>query len=335
MNILFELSKEHSTLPRAEVLTCLHAEDIPYTVVETNDNVLVIKSFVLERRLTRLATRLSHTFYIDELLCSCPPSPAEINHCMEQQVLQRKGSIAVRGKNRSTIIDSQPILDIIADRYTSGRTVRLQHPDIEIRVFITDNIVYIGRKISQIQRNQFEQRKVQHRPFFSPISLHPKLARALVNLSCIRPGETLLDPFCGTGGILLEAGLLGAQLVGNDIEKKMITGCKETLEFYNIKKYTLFCSDIGNLNHYETHVDAIVTDFPYGKATTTKGEDLGQLYKRAFETMYQILKKGKRAVVGLPQREMIALGEQYFTIQEIFAIRVHRSLTRYFVVYQK
>ena len=119
---------------------------------------------------------------------------------------------------------------------------------------------------------------MQHRPFFSPISLHPKLARALVNLSSIKKGETLLDPFCGTGGIIIEAGLIGAKILGSDIEKKMIEGCKKTLEFYRIKEYELFCSDIGDIHKFvKNSVDAVVTDLPYGKSTTTKGEELSHL----------------------------------------------------------
>ena len=79
-------------------------------------------------------------------------------------------------------------------------------------------------KKTEIDRTCFEERKVQHRPFFSPISLHPKLARVLVNISAIKRDETLLDPFCGTGGILIEAGLIGAKVIGSDIEEKMIEG---------------------------------------------------------------------------------------------------------------
>ncbi|MCK4365573.1 MAG: DNA modification methylase, partial [Thermoplasmatales archaeon] len=95
----------------------------------------------------------------------------------------------------------------LADVYTKDRDVILENPDNEIRGLITDSKVYVGLKTAEINRSQFEERKIQHRPFFSPISLHPKLARALVNLSSIKKDETLLDPFCGTGGILLEAGL--------------------------------------------------------------------------------------------------------------------------------
>ena len=121
-------------------------------------------------------------------------------------------------RNRSNKIDSQTIVRALAESYTPHRNVVLDHPDSEIRGMITDDKVYVGIKQVEIPRKNFETRKVQNRPFFSPISLHPKVARALVNLSEVEKNETLLDPFCGTGGILLEAGLIGANVIGNDIQ---------------------------------------------------------------------------------------------------------------------
>jgi tRNA (guanine10-N2)-dimethyltransferase len=189
--------------------------------------------------------------------------------------------------------------------------------------------------LSELNRSQFENRKAQHRPFFSPISLHPKLARVMVNLSSIKKGETLLDPFCGTGGILIEAGLIGARVIGSDIEDKMVDGCKNNLDFYDIKNYELLHSDIGNITKHIAKVDAVVTDFPYGKATTTKGEDIRKLYERAFENISCVLKENGKVVIGLSNKDMLPLGEKYFSLVEKHGFRAHRSLTRYFAVFQE
>ena len=172
-------------------------------------------------------------------------------------------------------------------------------------------------------------------PFFSPISLHPKLARALVNLSSIKKDETLLDPFCGTGGILLEAGLIGAKIIGSDIEDKMTEGCKKTLNFYKIKNYDLHCSDIGDIGSYIDKVDAIVTDLPYGKSTTTRGEKIDNLYLRAFESMSKLLKKGRKAVVGISNKDYLSIGKKYFSLVEEHDFKVHRSLNRNFAVFEQ
>lgn len=332
---LFELSKEHSLLSAAEISACLQAEHIPFSVVEKNSDVLVIQTPASPQQIRSLSTRLSYTFYIDELICSSAPLLPDFHHMVTTHPITKKGSIVIRRKNRSACLDSKSFLDIVESKYTPGRTVSLQHPDVEVRVFLTDTKIFVGVKLAEISRKDFEQRKPHLRPFFSPISLHPKLARAVVNLSCIQKNETLLDPFCGTGGILLEAGLMGINIIGNDFQKNMVEGCKKTLEHFDIKKYSLFCFDIGDMKkHISSPVDSIVTDLPYGRATTTKGEGINPLYKRAFEQMQHVLKKGKRAVMGVPNKQTIELGENFFSVQEVHTIRVHKSLTRYFVVYQ-
>jgi tRNA (guanine10-N2)-dimethyltransferase len=335
MKLMFELSKEQNTLPCAEVLACLHAEDIVFRLLESNEDVLVVQAEVDEPLIQRLAERLGFTFMIDELWFSCPTTFDAIKQCAAKHPLRKEGSIAIRCKNRSSTIESQQLIDLLGDSYTKNRSVDLRHPEIEVRTVVTDTTTYVSMKKAEVDTSHFQRRRAQFRPFFSPITLHPKVARALVNLSAIKKNETLLDPFCGTGGILIEAGLIGAHIVGSDIEQKMIDGCKKTFEFYKMKEYRLHCCDIGEIHRYAPAVDAVVTDFPYGKSTTTKGEHLPTLYDRAFASIASLLKKEGRAVIGLSNKELITTGENHLLLLEVHAFRVHRSLTRYFVVYQK
>ena len=44
MKYLFELSKEHKTLPLAEILACLETETIDYNILESNEDVLLIET---------------------------------------------------------------------------------------------------------------------------------------------------------------------------------------------------------------------------------------------------------------------------------------------------
>lgn len=333
MRYLFELSKEHKSIPKSEALACLCAEKANYEIIEENDDVLVVDT--CKDKIKDIFNRLSYTFFVDEFLFSCSTSINKIKKYAIENSVDSKGSIAIKYKKRSDTVDSRPIIEALAEIYTKNRIVSLEKPDIEIRALITDSNVYVGVKKAEINRSIFEERKVQHRPFFSPISLHPKLARALVNLSVVKKGETLLDPFCGTGGILLEAGLIGAKVVGSDIEDKMIEGCKKTLDFYNIKNFSLFCLDIGDISKHVSEVDAVATDLPYGKSTTTKGEEMEDLYKRAFENISLVMKKDARAVIGLSNKNMISIGENYLSFVEKHDFRAHSSLTRYFVIFQK
>ena len=335
MEYLFEISKEHKTIPKSEIKSIFNAEKNDFEIIETNEDILILKTNATNIDLKKLSERLSYTYYIDEFLFSSSSNVDDIKKKSIKNPIEKKGSIAIKYKNRSTKINSQPIVKSLAEIYTKERIVNLEDPDVEIRVLITDKKIYVGLKIFEINRSQFEERKVQNRPFFSPISLHPKLARALVNLSSIKKGDILLDPFCGTGGILLEAGLIGAKVIGSDIEEKMIAGCKQTLDFFKISDYKLFCSDIGKVYENVSKVDAIVTDLPYGKSTTTKGENVEILYDRAFKAMSKLLKENKIAVIGLSNENLISLGEKYFKLVDTNKLKVHRSLERNFVVFKK
>jgi tRNA (guanine10-N2)-dimethyltransferase len=335
MKLMFELSKEHATLPTAEALASLNAEQMGATIVNSNEDVLIVETKQDTSNVKRLAERLAFTFMIDEFLFSCPATLDDILQHAEKHPLPLKGSVAIRCKNRSSQISSEHLIDRLGDIYTRQRLVNLTKPDIEVRAIITENTAYLGIKKADLDTSHFQQRRGHLRPFLSPITLHPKIARAMVNLSQVKKNQILLDPFCGTGGILLEAGLLGAQIIGGDIEQKMIDGSQKNLEFYHLKKYRLYRADIGEISQYAPLVDAIATDFPYARSTTTKGEQLTQLYDRAFRTIAQVLKKKRYAVVGLSNETIQTIGEQYLSIVATYPVKSHRSLTRYFVVYQR
>lgn len=65
--------------------------------------------------------------------------------------------------------------------------------------------------------------------------LPPKLARMMVNLA-LGPNPdsqaTILDPFCGSGTILLEALERGVNVVGNDLDIDAANGTRENLDWY-------------------------------------------------------------------------------------------------------
>ncbi|MBN1861702.1 MAG: methyltransferase domain-containing protein [Candidatus Thermoplasmatota archaeon] len=335
MKLLFELSKEHTTLPRAEILSALDAERSISTIIHSTEDVLVVDVPSQKTIIQRLAERLALSFIIDEFLFSCPATLDDIVRYAKKYPLPAEGSIAIRCNNRSSTISSEDLIDKLGDVYTKNRLVDLRTPDIELRAILAEDTIYVGLKKTSINTRQFQQRRGHLRPFLSPITLHPKIARALVNLSIVKKQETLLDPFCGTGGILLEAGLLGVRVFGSDIEEKMIEGCRKNLDFYQIKNFQLFCTDIAAVSQHISSVDAVVTDFPYARATTTKGEHLTQLYRRAFQTIAQVLKDNGCAVIGLSNEAIRCIGEEYLSLIATYPVRSHRSLTRYFVVYKK
>lgn len=334
MNIIFELSKEYKHLAIDEIISCLKSFNINYKIIEFNQELLIISIKNNFKKIEEISKRLALTYNIGLLLFISSNSAKELINKSLNVKIDIPGSIAVSYRNRALDVDSQKIIRTIASIITKNRIVDLSNPDVEIRCLITKNRTYVSINKFKIDRKQFEKRKVQHRPFFSPISLHPKLSRVIINLSGIKKKELLLDPFCGTGGILIEAGILGFNIIGNDIDKKLVDGCKINLDFYNILNYKLYNLDIGKIIEKIEKVDVIVTDFPYGKSTTTKGEKIISLYNRAFLTISKLLKGDKKAIIGLSNKDMIELGKNYLFLEKTYEIRVHNSLTRYFNIFR-
>ncbi|HEV2413020.1 MAG TPA: hypothetical protein VGS28_04450 [Candidatus Saccharimonadales bacterium] len=61
--------------------------------------------------------------------------------------------------------------------------------------------------------------------------LPPKLAQIMLNLAEAGQGSLVLDPFCGTGVVLMEASLRDSTLQGSDLNPKMIEYTKANLEW--------------------------------------------------------------------------------------------------------
>ncbi len=65
--------------------------------------------------------------------------------------------------------------------------------------------------------------------------LPPKLAQIILNIADPRPGETVFDPFCGSGTICGEAGIVGVPTVGEDLAPGHIAGAQENWRYLTEK----------------------------------------------------------------------------------------------------
>ncbi len=61
--------------------------------------------------------------------------------------------------------------------------------------------------------------------------LPPKLAQIMINLSGAQSGQTIYDPFCGVGTILMEGILMGINVVGSDLSSENINKARLNLEW--------------------------------------------------------------------------------------------------------
>ena len=334
--IIFDLSKEYPLLAQDEIISCFLSESIQFQIISSTENILIIQSELTHEQIKYIANRLSMSFSIGRLLFTGPPTVSDMINLTKNHSISTTGSLAVRYKNRSEQIKSKPLVQAVADVYTQSTTVDLSNPEHTIFLLITNDKVYVSEQIATIDRGFYEQRKAHLRPFFSPISLHPKIARALVNITQAKPGDVVLDPFCGTGGFLIEAGLMNMKVIGSDISEEMISGAQKNLLSYHISSFSMINADIASLpDKLSNKVDAIITDLPYGKATSTRGEDIHTLYARAMASIQKVLKTNARAIIGSSSEDLKIKKYEQLVHHVSYPLRVHRSLTRWFHVFQK
>jgi tRNA (guanine10-N2)-dimethyltransferase len=161
--------------------------------------------------------------------------------------------------------------------------------------------------------------------------MEPALARALVNIAGARPGSTIVDPMCGTGGILIEAGLVGADVVGVDVQEKMVRGTRRNLDDALAGGWGVVRGDGASLPIATNAADAVVFDAPYGRQSKIEG-NLGELIQ---DTLTEARRIASRCVVVGDKPWAQPAHQAGWQTEAAFDRRVHRSLTRYIVVLRK
>ncbi|MCU4718963.1 methyltransferase domain-containing protein [Halapricum hydrolyticum] len=269
--------------------------------------------------------------------------------------IDRTGTVAVRARDvRSTTgIDTQAaeraLGDVLVER---GFTVDLDDPDHVLQALFAgrdgasavesggasptggqdvidpdDGVCALGWLVAETDRD-FADRQPTDRPFFQPGSMEPALARAIVNLVGAGPDTTILDPMCGTGGLLLEAGRVDATPIGGDVQAKMVRGTRENLRALLAGPWHLYRGDAGRVPLADDSIDGVVFDAPYGRQSKIEG-DLDDLVADALAEARRVATRG--VVVG--DRSWAGAAERVgWTVEATFERRVHRSLVRYISV---
>lgn len=330
--LTFLLSGEHSSIPFSEVYAAIEAEGFSHETDEELDQILTVKT---DADYNTLSRRLAMSHWIGEHFCTSRfDNLREVIASSDLiDFLPQSESISVRVnriKNYLPNVDTQELAEEIANLILDSYDyeVDLEHPGNEIICVLSEGKCVLAVVLARVDRSRFEERKPQKRSVVHPSTMQPNFARVLVNLARTPRDGTFLDPFCGVGGILIEAGLLGAKIIGTDINSELLEGARKNLEEAGLANFKLIEEDARGLNIEK--VDAIATDPPYGRQASTGGTELRELYGKSLTQLGRAIKPGGYICITSPSEldlEELARNTP-LTVDETHLERVHKSLSR-------
>ena len=303
----FVISGEHEELAHGEIISIAKSYD-KKAAIKSESRLVLIKSKIPYNKIANRATfvRISGT------LVGTITEIKQINI-----PVTKPASFACRVINLSTKSISSSHLEkevgsILKQKWNCK--VSLSNPDLTIYLIFTNSRNYVGFAKRRIET----KRPIKAQKY--PHELDSKLARCMVNLSQLKEGQTLCDPFCGTGTILLEAESMGIKAIGMDFDPEMCGITKRNLALNR------FQSQVINSSYYDIKrimgkIDAVVTDLPYGISSKSSIEP-AKLVKEFVST---IPKKKKLVMVYKKGFDVNIKAKKY----EIYR---HKSLTRVIVV---
>lgn len=325
-NYLFQLGHQPH-ISRAEIVSVLDAMNISYKLKEADNNYLLA---ACEEPVdtTILNQTLGGTVKIMEKISTSIDFTADVTNYLNRVIPEGKINFSLSGPNADRLaisIKKQLKQMDRSVRYIEPKnTATILHNDLvktQSDLTIVYNSVYVTRAIQLIE--EFTERDYG-RPHSDNKSgmLPPKLARMMINLAghteIQRKEAALIDPFCGSGTILIEAADLGfIHLTGSDIAQKAIDDTTKNVDWYIQKnkitiKPKLFLSNTRALRQklQPKSVDTVVSE-PYmgnplrGNETkeqlTKSTRELRKLYEDTFQTFSEILKPGGVVIFIIPE----------------------------------
>lgn len=313
-NYLFTLGHQPH-ISTAEIKAVFSILKIKYKIEASDKNSLVVST---EKKINteKIMEIIGGTIKISEQI----PKKQNLQETIIDHLLnvQGKGKIQFALPNKAIALDIKKKLKKLDrnSRYVEIKnTASVLHNNLVKKqgdITILHNNIFITKAIQPIE--EFVQKDYE-RPGFDSKSgmIPPKLAKIMINLAQIKKDSNLLDPFCGSGTILVEAASMGYKnLIGSDISKKAVEDTKKNLEWiisnYQLPsaKFKIYNCDAEKLytKIKNCKIDSIISEPYMGKPLHgNEGEnflkkqinELKKLYINSFASFHKIL--GKNGVV--------------------------------------
>ena len=305
----FILSKDYLELATDEIISIVKMYD-RFAKVKIISNLIIIQSKTNWKKITKRATFVKTSGQVLRKMSGLFLDEENF------QVLKNTKSFVCRvvnlSSNQLNTLELESSMGDMISKFTHAK-VNLKNPDITVYLICTNKENFFGFS----EKNEDKIRPKKSKKY--PHELDWKLTRVMINLIGLKKGETLCDPFCGTGTTLLESESMGINSIGIDFDEKMCEMSKENLKLNNYKSKILK-SDFEELIKISNDFNGIVTDLPYGKSSKIS-ENPENVLKR----FVSIIPKGKKIAIMYKKELDPTMKLKGLKKYQIYR---HKSLTR-------
>ena len=152
--------------------------------------------------------------------------------------------------------------------------------------------------------------------------LPPKLARMMVNIAGVQDGDTVLDPFCGNGTILMETALAtrAKKIIGSDLIEKQTESTKKNTEWLiregiikpsKLEQFDIFHADATKIAQSlePQSINCVITEGTLGpplrgsesqETINANRNEINDLWIKTLRNLLPALKPGARLVIVWP-----------------------------------
>ncbi|XP_042860219.1 tRNA (guanine(10)-N2)-methyltransferase homolog isoform X1 [Penaeus japonicus] len=150
--------------------------------------------------------------------------------------------------------------------------------------------IFFGRWVTDGQRELIDKFSLKKRTYIGSTSMDPQLSFIMANFAQVQTGEVVVDPFVGTGSVLVAAAHRGAYVWGWDIDYLTLhartkptrhsqkqraaeESIRSNLKQYGLENQYMDVVVMDNARPFwrgAPYVDAIITDPPYGIRESTE-----------------------------------------------------------------
>lgn len=330
---------KYSSLPKSELVGSLEATELNFSL---KSSAKYLSRFTCElNKAKESIRRLALSRFLCEELIFRRDSVSSLFGLLHKLDITEGGKFYIRVNRVEGAISPEEVNtlekkvgSVLSEKFK--KKTSFKNPEEVFILHVEDGAYALGKLLEFSERKNLKERQNKTKPKFHASMLPPDLSRALINLARVKKGDIFLDPFCGMGGILLEAELIGARVIGLDFKEKMLRGAKENLAFYSAFNYDLVKGDARFVPIVKAN--KVATDPPYGRLSPKlKKEPVDNLYKKFIASLSNIITTGGYLAMVYPKGLEIKtlLKETGFNVISEDEVVVHKKLTRVFLASRK